>query len=591
MCGIVGCILKENENVAPILFECISRIVYRGYDSVGLATFDDVIYVKKSRGSVEDVNKNLNLSNLPGRYGISHLRWATVGKPENKNAHPHTDETNSVAIVHNGTLENYNELKNELADEGYIFKSTTDSEIIAQLIKKYMDENLDLEHALRKATQHLKGSYAIVAISKNEPDKIVATKKDSPLSLGIGENGFYVTSDIPAILKYAKDIITLENEEIAVLDENSIVVHDKNENYIEKNICNMNWNPEFTSKPSYDHFTIKEINEQPTIAKLTLEQINEVRDTINEIGNIKRICFTTGGSAYNAAMTGKYLIESLASIPTDVINPSEFKYASKTWDENTLVIFISYSGEEPNSVVGQRQAKKTSKTLSIANVADSTMIKEAEHSIIIKSGPEISPAPTKSYIAQLTVIYLIAGILSKNNDLIKQLSNVPTYIDEILQESDEIEEFSKKYEFDNNVLCIGRGFAYPIALEGSHKLNELARIYSVCSAGGEVKKGLMHLINKKSPLIAVVPPGNDNKKTIWNLTEFKFFESNIISIGSENDEPLSDISDFMIGINPEVTDIIAPLVYIVPLQLLSYYLALKKGYDPDKPKLLKLIQV
>ena len=591
MCGIVGCILKENENVAPILFECISRIIYRGYDSVGLSTFDDVIYVKKSRGSVEEVNKNLNLSNLPGRYGISHLRWATVGKPENKNAHPHTDETNSVAIVHNGTLENYNELKNELADEGYIFKSTTDSEIIAQLIKKYMDESLDLEHALRKATRHLKGSYAIVAISKNEPDKIVAIKKDSPLSLGIGENGFYVTSDIPAILKYAKDIITLENEEIAVLDENSIVVHDKNDNYVEKNIYNINWNPEFTSKPEYNHFTIKEINEQPLIVKLTLDQQNEINDIINEIGEIKRICFATGGSAYNVAMTGKYLIESLASIPTDVINPSEFKYASKTWDENTLVIFISYSGEEPDSVVAQRQAKKTSKTLSIANVADSTMIKEAEHSIITKSGPEISPAPTKSYIAQLTVIYLIAGILSKNKDLINQLYDVPTYINEILQESDEIEEFCKKYELDNNVFCIGRGFAYPIALEGSHKLNELARIYSVCSAGGEVKKGLMHLINKEVPLIAVVPPGKDNKKTIRNITEFKAFEANIISIGSKNDEILSDISDFMIGINPEVTDIIAPLVYIVPLQLISYYLALKKGYDPDKAKLLKLIQV
>ena len=591
MCGIVGCILKENENVAPILFECISRIVYRGYDSVGLATFDDVIYVKKSRGSVEDVNKNLNLSNLPGRYGISHLRWATVGNPENKNAHPHTDETNSVAIVHNGTLENYNELKNELADEGHIFKSTTDSEIIAHLIKKYMDENLDLEHALRKATQHLKGSYAIVAISKKEPDKIVATKKDSPLSLGIGENGFYVTSDIPAILKYAKDIITLENEEIAVLDENSIIVHNKNDNYIEKNICNINWDPEFTSKPSYDYFTIKEINEQPTIAKLTLEQINEVRDTINEIGEIKRICFATSGSAYNAAMTGKYLIESLAAIPTDVINSSEYEYASKTWDKHTLVIFISYSGEDPDSIVAQRQAKKTSKTLSIANIVDSTMIKEAEYSIITKSGPEISTAPTKSYIAQLTVIYIIAGILSKNHDLITQLYDVPIYIDEILQESDEIKKFCEKYDFDNNVFCIGRGFAYPIALEGSHKLNELARIYSVCSAGGEVKKGLMHLINKKVPLIAVVPPGKDNKKTIRNLTEFKAFEANIISIGSKNDEILSDISDFMIGINPEVTDIIAPLVYIVPLQLLSYYLALKKGYDPDKPKLLKLIQL
>ncbi len=475
-----------------------------------------------------------------------------------------------------------------MIDEGHIFKSTTDSEIIVHLIKKYMDENLDLEHALRKATQHLKGSYSIVAISKNEPNKIVATKKDSPLSLGIGENGFYVTSDIPAILQYAKDIITLENNEIAVLDENSIVIHDKNDNYIEKNICEINWNPEFTSKPQYNYFTIKEINEQPLIVKLTLEQKNEIRDIINEIGEIKRICFVAGGSAYNASMTGKYLIESLAAIPTDVINPSEYEYASKTWDEHTLVILISYSGEDPYPVAAQRQAKKTSKTLSIVNVADSTMIKEAEHSIITKTGPEISQAPTKSYIAQLTVIYLIAGIISNNNDLINQLSDVPAYIDEVLQESEEIEELCEKYEFDNNVLCIGQGFAYPISLEGSHKLNELARIYSICSAGEEVKKGLMGLINKKDPLIAIVPPGNANKKTIWNLEELKYNEANILSIGSKNDEILSEISNFLIGINPEVTDIIAPLVYIVPLQLLSYYLALKKGYDPDIPVVKKV---
>ena len=270
MCGIVGCVLKENKNVAPILFECISKLEYRGYDSVGLATFDDVIYVKKSKGNIEELNKTLNLANLPGRYGISHLRWASVGKPSNENTHPHLDEKHSIAIVHNGTLENYDELKNELIDECHVFYSETDSEVIVHLIERYMDKNLDLEHALRKTTQHLEGSYAIAAISKNEPGKIVATKNDSPLNVAMGDEGYFVTSDPPGTIEYARNVIKLKDEEIAILDENGIAIHDETGKDKDLKFTYIDWDLKNTEVKSFKHFMIKEIHEQPHAINQTL---------------------------------------------------------------------------------------------------------------------------------------------------------------------------------------------------------------------------------------------------------------------------------------------------------------------------------
>ena len=583
MCGIVGCVLKENKNVAPILFECISKLEYRGYDSVGLATFDDVIYVKKSKGNIEELNKTLNLAKLPGRYGISHLRWASVGKPSNENTHPHLDETHSIAIVHNGTLENYSELKNELIDEGHRFYSKTDSEVIVHLIEKYMDKNMDLEHALRKTTQHIEGSYAIAAISKNEPGKIVATKNDSPLNVAQGDEGYFVTSDVPGTIEYARNVIRLKDDEIAILDENGIAIHDETGKDKDLKFTYIDWDLKNTEVKSFKHFMIKEIHEQPRAINDTLKQKTQIQKIFDEIGEIKRICFVGGGSSYNASITGKYLFESLTHIPTDVVNVSEYDYASKTWDEDTLVIFISEMGESPDIIRAFRQAKKTSKTLAVANVSDPTIAEESENFIQTMAGPEIGMCETKTYIAQLTVIYMIAGILSQNNAIINELYHIPAYIYEVLEKSDEIEELTERYAFEDNALVIGSGFAYPIALEGSLKLMETAGIYAISCGGGELKQGKLTLVNDNIPVIVVVPPGKDYQQTMNDLLQVKMFEGTILSVGPKDDEELNNISDSVIEINPQVRDIFAPLVYITALQLLSYYVSVKKGYDPDRP--------
>lgn len=584
MSAIVGCILKENKNVAPILFECISKLEYRGYDSVGFATSDDVIYVKKSKGKIEEVNRNLNLNNLPGRYGISHLRWATLGEPSNENAHPHLDESHTVAIVHNGHVENYEELKSELINEGFTFTSTTDSEVIVHLIKKYMDENLDLEHALRKTAAKLVGGYAIAAISKSEPDRIVAIKKDFPMIVGHGKEGYFISSDIPAIIDYTRNIMKLEDGEIAILDKDGILIRDEDGKDKDLKFEYIGGDFEVESFKGFDHFMMKEIYEQPRAMADTLKQWSLIQNIFENIGEIKRICFVGGGSSYNASLTGKYLIESLANIPTEVINSSEYKYASKTWDKDTLVILLSSSGETPDSVLALRKAKETSNTIAIINVLKSTMANEAEYVIQTLAGPEIAIGATKTYISQLTVIYLIAGILARNNDFIKKLYYIPEYIDEILNETELIEELTEKYEFENEALIVGNGFAYPASLEGSLKLIEVAGIFAIGCTGGELKQKNFGLINNRVPVIALVTPGNDYFKTMNNLYEIKRFKGHIVSIGAKNDDNLKDVSDSVIEINPEVTDIFAPLVYVVVLQLLTYYVALKKGYDPDKPR-------
>ena len=584
MCGIVGCILKENADVAPLLLDCIYKLEYRGYDSVGMATFDDVIYVKKSKGRIAEINEKLNLSNMPGRYGIGHLRWASVGHPTNENAHPHLDETHSTAIVHNGTMKNYWELKKELVDEGHFFKSATDSEVIAHLIKKYMDQNLDLENALRKTAKHLEGSYAIAAISKNEPGKIVATKKDSPLTVAQGDEGYFVTSDVPGIIEYARNVIRLNDEEIAILDKDGIAIHDADGKDKDLEFTYIDWDNEIRESKGFEHFMAKEIHEEPKAIEETLKQRDKIQKIFDEIGKIKRICFVGEGSSYNASMTGKYLIESLTNIPTDVVNVSEYDYASRTWDEDTLVIIISESGESFDMVWALRQAKETSKTLAISNVSDSTIAKEADNAIQTLAGPEIGISATKTYITQLTVIYLIAETLSRSYDFQKRLSEVPTYVGEVLKESDAIEEIAERYEFEDNALFVGCGFAYPIALEGSFKLIETAGIYAIGCTGGELKQGMLSLINDEHPVIAIVPPGRDCEKTMRELVQIKMFEGTIFSVGSKDDKELNKISDSVIGINPEVEDIFAPLVYSTALHLLAYYVALKKGYDPDRPR-------
>lgn len=592
MCGIVGCILKENKNVAPILFECISNLEYRGYDSVGLATYDNKINIKKAKGDIESVNSKLNFEKMKGCLGIAHTRWASTGKPTDENAHPHLDEANTLAIVHNGTLENYNELKKELLNEGHTFKSTTDSEVIAHLIKRFMDKGFSLENALRKSSQKLKGSYAIVAMSSDEKDKIVAIRKDSPLIVAYGKEGYFVASDMPAILGYAKDVIRPKDGEIAILDKNGIEIHDENGEAIKWESKHIDWDREMAQKEGYDHFMIKEIIEQSTSVKNTLGQRENMKKIISEIGSVKRISFVACGTSYHASITGKYLIESLASIPCDVVIASEFKYSAKTWDKDTLVIFISQSGETFDSRLALKEARKTSKTLAIVNVAGSAMTEEAEYVFQTQAGPEIGVAATKTYLAQLTAIYLFAGLMAKNEEIIDELNKVPEYIDEAVKQKDAIKELSKRYDFADNAFYLGRGFSYPIALEGALKLKEITYIHAEGYAAGELKHGPLALIDEKVPVIVIIPPGDDYEKTMTNLEEVKARGAIILSVGAKGDKKIAENSRILIEMNPEIGEILAPLVYIIPLQLLSYYVTLDKGYNPDKPRnLAKVITV
>ena len=585
MCGIVGCILKDDEDVAPILFDCISKLEYRGYDSIGLATFsEDKIHIKKDKGKIIEVDNKLNLTDMPGSFGIAHVRWATHGDPSKMNSHPHVDEENTVAVVHNGIIENYLEIKEKLTLEGHVFKSETDTEVIPHLIQKFMDEKFDLEHAVRKTIEVIEGAYAIAAISTKEPNKIVATRKDSPLIVGLGENGYYLASDSPAILKYAKDIIYPEKGEIVIVDREGVIVHDEFDNVVNKQIETINWTPEMAEKEGYEHFMIKEINEQAIAVTNTLTQKENIQEIIDEVGDLQRVCFVACGTSYHASLTGKYLIESLAGIPTDVILASEFKYSANTLNDKTLVVFISQSGETADSLKALDVANQTSKTLGIVNVAGSAITRRADYVIQTQAGPEIGVAATKTYVAQLTSIYLFAALLSKNNELLSELDRVPAFIDEVLGQDDFIRELSKRYNYARDFFYLGRGYSYPTALEGALKLKEISYIHGEGYAAGELKHGPLALIDEGIPVVVILPPGDNYRKTMSNLEEVKSRGANVLALGAEDDESLKAKADVVIPINPDVKEIIAPLVYIVPLQLIAYYITLEKGHDPDKPK-------
>ncbi len=585
MCGIVGCILKDEEDVAPILFDCISKLEYRGYDSIGLATFSEgKINIKKDKGKIIEVNRSLDLEDMPGSFGIAHVRWATHGDPSKLNAHPHVDEENTVAVVHNGIIENYLEIKEKLTLEGHVFKSDTDTEVIPHLIQKFMDEKFDLEHAVRKTIEVIEGAYAIAAISIKEPNKIVATRKDSPLIVGLGENGYYLASDSPAILKYAKDIIYPERGEIVIIDRDGVVVHDEFDNVVNKEIETINWTPEMAEKEGYDHFMIKEINEQATAVRNTLTQKENIQEIIADIGEIQRICFVACGTSYHASLTGKYLMESLAGIPTDVILASEFKYSANTLNDKTLVIFISQSGETADSLKALDVANQTSKTLGIVNVAGSAITRRADYVIQTQAGPEIGVAATKTYVAQLTSIYLFAALKSNNAELLRELDKVPDFIDETLKDIDRIKELSTRYNYARDFFYLGRGYSYPTALEGALKLKEISYIHGEGYAAGELKHGPLALIDEGIPVVVIIPPGDNYRKTMSNLEEVKSRGANVLAIGAGDDESLKSKANVVIEINPDVKEIIAPLVYIVPLQLIAYYITLEKGHDPDKPK-------
>ncbi|MGZ7116423.1 MAG: glutamine--fructose-6-phosphate transaminase (isomerizing) [Methanobacterium sp.] len=583
MCGIIGCILN-NKKAAPVLLECVKRLEYRGYDSVGVATSGSEIIIKKDSGKINDVQKKLTLTDLPGEMGIAHVRWATHGLPTKENAHPHTDCKNKIAVVHNGIIENYRELKDQLISEGHVFKSDTDTEVIPHLMEKYMDEGNDFESSTRFAVQDLQGSYALAAISHDEPDKVIGVRKESPLIVGKGENEFFIASDAPAILQHTNRIIYLEDDEMVILDEEGIIVKDENGNVVQKEVFIVDWTPDMAEKGGYNHFMIKEIHEQPEAVKNTLLEASEIKKIVQNFPEFNKIHFVACGTSYHAALIGKYLFEDMVGIPTSVTLASEFEYSANTLDKKTLIIVITQSGETADTLKALRLVNHKSKSLAIVNVMGSTVTREADYVIYTRAGPEIGVAATKTYISQLTSIYLLAIFMGGKEDLLSQLQEIPEHMKNAILKEDLIKEIAEKYKDACDFFFIGRGFSFPTAMEGALKLKEITYIHGEGYAAGELKHGPLALIDDGIPVVAVAPPGKSHDKTLGNVEEVKARGANVIGLGSSKDNILrSEVNDF-IEFDDEIDEIFSAIPYVIPLQLLSYYISVLKGIDPDKPK-------
>ena len=584
VCGIVGCILKSN-NAAPVLLECVKHLEYRGYDSVGIATYSSSgIKIKKDKGKIDEVSSKLHFDDLQGNIGIGHVRWATHGLPTQENAHPHTDCDGNIAVVHNGIIENYKELKDQLIAEGHNFKSQTDTEVIPHLIEKYYKQGLNLEEAMNAAINKLQGSYAFAVISSLEPGKIMGVRKESPLILGIGKGEFFLASDTPAILQHTRNIIYLEDHETFIIDANGITVKDNNGQVLKKKIETIKWTPEMAQKGGYSHFMLKEIHEQPEAVKNTLFEISEVEKVVSKFPKFKRVTFVACGTSYHASLVGKYLFEGLLGLPTDVMLASEFEFAADALDPESLAIFISQSGETADTLKALRIANKKAETLAIVNVLGSTATREADHVIFTRAGPEIGVAATKTYISQLTCIYLLAACMGNNKELLEQLNQIPDYMNNVMVCEEEIQKMASKYKDAQDFFFIGRGFSYPTAMEGALKLKEITYIHGEGYAAGELKHGPLALIDDDVPVVAVVPPGKSHDRTLSNVEEVKARGARIIGLGSTEDDVLKFEAEDMIEFDPKINEVISPLVYVVPLQMLSYYISVARGIDPDKPK-------
>jgi glucosamine--fructose-6-phosphate aminotransferase (isomerizing) len=583
MCGIIGCILEDNK-AAPVLLECVKRLEYRGYDSVGIATSGSDLIIRKDSGKIDDFQENLTLTDLPGQMGIAHVRWATHGLPTKENAHPHTDCKNRIAVVHNGIIENYKELRDVLVNEGHVFKSETDTEIIPHLIESYMDEGNDFESSIRLAVQNLKGSYALAAICLDEPDKLIGVRKESPLIVGKGENEFFIASDAPAILKHTDKVIYLEDDEMVILGNEGVIIKDKDGKEVQKEIITIEWTPDMAEKGGYDHFMIKEIYEQPQAVKNTLLEAPEIKKIVQKFPKFDKICFVACGTSYHATLIGKYLFENLAGIHTDVTLASEFEYSANTLDENTLVIVITQSGETADTLKALRLVNHKSKSLAIVNVLGSTVTREADYVIYTRAGPEIGVAATKTYISQLTCIYLLAIFMSQKEDLLEKLQKIPEYMENAIQKEDLIKKIAGKYKDAYDFFFIGRGFSYPTAMEGALKLKEITYIHGEGYAAGELKHGPLALIDDGVPVVVVAPPGKSHDKTLGNVEEVKARGASVIGLGSAKDDLLRSEVDYLINFEDEIDEIFSAIPYVIPLQLLSYYISVLKGIDPDKPK-------
>ncbi len=600
MCGIVGYVGPKQ--AASFLMEGLGKLEYRGYDSAGIAVFNGKeIVVEKCVGRLASLEKKIEGHIPQGHMGIGHTRWATHGRPSDTNAHPHADCTGDFVVVHNGIVENYLHIKEQLIEKGHKFLSETDTEVVAHLVEEYYQG--DFVEAVKKVLTEIRGSYSLVFISKHDPDKIICTKQDNPLVIGLGEGENFIASDIPAIIQRTRRTFILSDGEMAVVTKDSVWVTNRQGVPVSKKVFEVNWDAEAAEKGGYDHFMLKEIIEQPKAFRDTMTArvsrdnntitFDELKWTRDDVAAIKKIMITACGTAYHAGLVGKYYIEQLARIPVEVDIASEFRYRNPLVDSSTLVIVISQSGETSDSLAALKEAKRLgARTLAVTNVVGSSISREADQVIYTWAGPEIAVASTKAYTTQLLIMLMLSLYLAALREslptdrlqkIVEELRSLPQKAETFLSNGQSVKTFAELYGFNEDVFFIGRSLDYAVAMEGALKLKEISYIHAEAYAAGELKHGTLALIIEGVPVIALATQHDVYEKTLSNIKEVKARDAVVIGLAMEGDEQIKKYVDHTIFI-PATDKYLAPILAVIPLQLLAYYAAVTRGCDVDKPR-------
>ena len=598
MCGIVGYI--GNQPAQKILINGLSKLEYRGYDSAGIAVYDEgKINIEKKKGRLQNLENRLNDHALSGVVGIGHTRWATHGEPSDTNAHPHASIDGNIAVVHNGIIENYMALKESLIAKGHMFRSDTDTEVVAHLIDMYYEG--DIVAAVIKAVKALKGSYSLGILCAKEPEKLIAVRKDSPLIVGIGDNENFIASDIPAILSYTRDVYLLDNDEIAILEKNHVTVLDRYGEKVGKQVFKVDWDPGDAEKGGYDHFMLKEINEQPKALRDVLSgrcfhdhvSLDQIHLTKNDLDKISRIQIIACGTAYHAALVGRYLIEKYARITVETETAAEYRYCDPIVDEKTMMIVISQSGETADTLAALRLAKtQGARVVAITNVVGSSIAREADDVLYTNAGPEIAVASTKAYVTQVACMMLFAMELGRLNghlsdekitELSEALSSTPELVEEALKQQKALKQLAIDHFKVNDAYFIGRGLDYYTCMEGSLKMKEVSYIHSEAYPAGELKHGAIALIEEGSLVIALCTQENVFDKMLSNIKEVKARGAFVLAIAQSHHPEISSEVDQVFFL-PDGEETLSAINAVVYLQIFAYYLAVARGCDVDKPK-------
>ena len=600
MCGIVGYIGKQK--AMPILLEGLRRLEYRGYDSAGLAIMEkNKPMIFKSNGKVSELeNKTGNVESFSG-LGIAHTRWATHGKPSDKNSHPHGDCQKNIWLVHNGIIENYRELKNYLSKKGHKFSSETDSEVVAHLIEEF-NEKLDFKSAVLKALKLIKGTYGLAIINKKEPEKIIIARLGSPLVLGIGNEEFIVASDVSAIVRHTDRVIYLEDGEIAILEKGNYEIINIKNKAVDKEISKLDWNIEKAQKGGFEHFMLKEIFEQPDAilnaicgrlwVSEGMAKLGGLRDVEKRLRKMEKMIIVSCGTSYHAGLVGEYMMEEYANLSVEVEFASEFRYRKPILNEKTAVLVISQSGETADTLAAMREAKnKGALTLGIVNVVGSTIARETDAGVYSHAGPEIAVASTKAFTSQLSVLTLMTLMFARQREMsftmgkriASELDKIPGLIKKILEKKNDFKKIAKKYLAYDNFLYLGRKYNMPVAMEGALKIKEISYVNANGFPTGEMKHGTIALIDEKFPTVIICPKDSVYEKNISGMQEIKARGGKIIAVATEGDMNIKKIADDVIYI-PKTLEMLTPMLSVIPLQLLAYYSAVLKDYDVDKPR-------